>query len=331
MDVVLLGADIEGLRSRIIAQGSVIDEIQKFIELYPESKIHSLAALPAYNEEKYIAKTILGAKKHVDLVVVIDDFSSDTTAEIAEALGAMVIHHDINTGYGGALRTIFNTARELGVEKLVTLDAEWQHNPDEIPKLLAPLNNGSDIVIGSRFLEGYRVFSEQSNKIPKYRKFGMKILDVATNFAGELSVSDSQSGYRAYGKKAIRALQIQGNGMSAGSEILVQVNDHGLNVQEVPINVRYDIEDTSSQQPLYHGLDVLRNLISLITIRKPMWFFGIPAVILATSGISSGIWVFPEYYHTYSFHYIVFIGSVTALILGSILATCGPSIRPQFQ
>jgi len=240
-----------------------------------------IAALPAYNEERSIAKMVLGCKKYVDKVVVVDDGSTDATAEIAEALGAYVVRHPTNMGYGAALRNCFETARELGADKMVIIDADGQHDPGEIPKLLEPLNRGMDLVIGSRFLHG------NDESIPGYRKVGMKVLDAATNIAGEIRVSDSQSGFRAYGKRAIERIRIHGNDMSAGSEILLQIKEHDLKFEEVEIGCSYDGE-TSTHNPIHHGLEVLASIMRYISQRHPLAFFGIPGMLSLLCGIYLG-------------------------------------------
>lgn len=291
---------------------------------HPESvpapgSIRTLVAMPAHNEEAAIAKTILGARRHADAVLVVDDGSTDETAAIAEALGAIVVRHGTNRGYGGALQTIFATARRLGAQELVIIDADGQHNPAEIPDLLAELRQGNDVVIGSRFLDG------NDRSVPAYRKVGMKVLDVVTTFAGNngLSISDSQSGFRAYGRRAIDAINISGEGMSAGSEILVQASDHHLKVAEVPIRVRYDIAGTSSENPVSHGVGVLMNLIKLISLRRPLVFFGIPGLVCTLFGLWAEVLTFSLYYRTRQFHYIIFTGGFAALILGLMLVTSG--------
>ncbi len=101
--------------------------------------IRTLVAIPAHNEETAIAKTVLGARRHADAVLVVDDESTDETAAIAEDFGAIVVRHETNRGYGGALQTIFSTARRLCVEELVIIDTDSQHDPAEIPDLLAAL------------------------------------------------------------------------------------------------------------------------------------------------------------------------------------------------
>ena len=287
----------------------------------PQQQIRSvrtLIAMPAYNEEAYIAKTIVGAQQHADVILVVDDGSEDDTARIAGALGAIVICHEANEGYGRALQTIFCTAREIGAEELVIIDADGQHNPGDIPRLLAELRKGNDIVIGSRFIEG------AADEIPAYRKVGMKVLDTVTTMAGtDLAITDSQSGFRAYGRKAIEAIHISDAGMSAGSEILIQASDHDLKVAEVPIRVRYDIEGTSSENPVSHGIEVLMNIVRLISLRRPLVFFGIPGLVITLFGLGAELHTFSEYYRTAQFHYVLFTGGFSMLILGLLLVAVG--------
>ncbi|MCZ7399991.1 MAG: glycosyltransferase family 2 protein [Candidatus Methanoperedens sp.] len=239
--------------------------------------------MPAFNEEKYIAKTIIGCRKYVDKVIVVDDGSTDATQEIAKALGAVVIKHETNMGYGAALQTIFKTAREMKADAMVIIDSDGQHNPGEIPKLLEPLNNGTDLVIGSRFIKGH------GKNVPAYRKVGMKVLDTATNIAGGIQVSDSQSGFRAYGKKAIEKIRINDTDMSAGSEILLQIKENNLKFKEVEIHCNYDIEETSSKNPVSHGVEVLVRILKEIELQKPLYYFTVPGVIFMVVGVGMGI------------------------------------------
>lgn len=283
-----------------------------------ESSIKILAAMPAYNEEKYLAKTIIGTKKFVDNVLVVDDGSTDATKAIAEELGVIVIHHEKNAGYGAALQDIFQKARELHVDGLVILDADGQHNPEDVGRLLdALVKLDVDVVIGSRFLE------KNDRHIPGYRKVGMKVLDGATRIAGVADISDSQSGFRAYGKKAIDVINLNGQGMSAGSEILIQISDHNLKIAEVPINVRYDIEDTSSENPVKHGVSVLSKIIGLITYRRPLLAFGIPGFLMTMSGLITELWVFARLYGDGTFHWVLAIGSAFVIVLGLLLLIAG--------
>jgi len=276
--------------------------------------IKVLVATPAFNEEKFIAKTILGAQQYADCVLVVDDGSTDSTAEIAKKLGAMVVSHHKNFGYGGALKTIFEKAKKLDIDALVIIDSDGQHDPKDIPILLDRLEKGDvDIVIGSRFIKGAQA------EIPKYRILGMKILDNATKIAGSSTTTDSQSGFRAYGKKAIDAINISKDGMSAGSEILIQITENKLKVDEIPIIARYDIEETSSHNPISHGVLVLYNLIGIVSYRRPLPAFGIPGFVLTFIGLTFGSWAITEYYATATFPFVLAMVSGVFVMLGLLL------------
>ena len=131
--------------------------------------------IPAYNEEKNIGAIVLKLKKFFDIVIVCDDGSTDLTAEIAEKIGAKVVKHEKNQGYGAAIKTIFSYAGKMKVDGLVTFDADGQHRIEDIEKVLEPIkNNMADVVIGSRFLNN-------NQNIPKYRKVGIKTITELTN------------------------------------------------------------------------------------------------------------------------------------------------------
>lgn len=238
-----------------------------------------IVAMPAYNEGHVIAEVIMGCKKYVDRVIVVDDCSSDNTADIAESLGAYVVRHEVNKGYGATLKSCFRLAREFNADAMVIIDSDGQHSPDEIPQLLEPLIHGVDLVIGSRFVNG------NGKNIPIYRKVGMKILDIATELAGGINVTDSQSGFRAYGKKAIEKIRFNREDMSAGSEILLQAKDHNLKFTEVEIHCRYDLEECSSQNPFVHGSKVLMPILKDMEFRRPLYYFTVPGMMLGTIGL----------------------------------------------
>jgi len=273
--------------------------------------------MPAYNEERSIAKMVLGCQKYVDRVVVVDDGSTDATAEIAEALGAYVVRHEKNDGYGAALRSCFETARSLDADKMVIIDSDGQHDAAEIPKLLSPLNNGIDLVIGSRFCDG------NGQNIPIYRKVGMKVLDVATNVAGGVSVTDSQSGFRAYGRKAIERIYIKGSGMSAGSEILMLAKDFDLQIEEVPIYCSYDVERASTQNPVSHGLKTLLTLLHDMELRRPLYYFTVPGMVLAAAGVLMGLDFLQVFYHGGSLYYGQTLFMVLLTLVGAFMALTG--------
>jgi glycosyltransferase involved in cell wall biosynthesis len=233
-----------------------------------------VACIPAFNEERTIGKVVVGAQKYVDQVIVCDDGSSDMTAAIAEKLGARVIRHESNMGKGEAFRSLFSACRDMGVDVMVTIDGDDQHDPADIPKLVDPLAKGyADIVIGARFHEG-------NKGIPTYRRVGNKLLNTVT----VNGVSDTQSGFRAYDKKAIETLHPSESGMGVDSEILMDASRKGLRLTEVPVSVRYGIGKTSKHNPIYHTLDVLTSAIKLTSIRHPMTFYGIPGLVITLVG-----------------------------------------------
>ena len=234
--------------------------------------------IPAYNEEKNIAKIIIKLKKITDSIIVCDDGSSDMTSEIAKNLGVIVISHKKNMGYGAAIRTIFEKSAEIGSDILVTFDADGQHRIEDVSRVLHPLENSeADIVIGSRFL------GKQSN-VPNYRKLGIKVITQVTNSSIKTKLTDSQSGFRAYSKQVLSKISLSEIGMGISTEILIKASSKGLRITEVPITILYS-GDTSTHNPVSHGTSVLFSTIKFTSIEHPLKFYGIPSVIFLTIGV----------------------------------------------
>ena len=233
--------------------------------------------IPAYNEEKNIASVITKLKKITDSIIVCDDGSSDMTSEISKNLGAVVISHKKNMGYGAALRTIFQKSVELDSDILVTFDADGQHRIEDINKILQPLeNNEADVVIGSRFLDN-------ESKIPNYRKIGIKVITQVTNASLKKKLTDSQSGFRAYNKQALTQISPSEMGMGISTEILIKASSKGLRITEIPITILYH-DDTSTHNPVSHGTSVLVSTIKFTSIEHPLKFYGIPSIIFLIIG-----------------------------------------------
>lgn len=191
-----------------------------------EAKPLVVVGIPAFNVEKTIAKVVLQARKYVDWVVVCDDGSADMTAEIAEKLGADVVKHEKNLGYGGALKSLFRRAQELGADLMVTLDGDGQHNPAEIPMLVEPVLQGkADVVVGSRFL---RDVKGKKNNVPRYRRLGIKAITGLTSAASSLGLTDAQCGFRVYGRKALQGFSLFENGMGVSVEVLMEAKETRL-------------------------------------------------------------------------------------------------------
>ena len=160
--------------------------------------------IPAFNEEQNIAKIIPKLKKITNSIIICDDGSSDKTAQVAKELGAIVQRHDKNMGYGAAINTIFKKSKEIQSDVLVTFDGDEQHDVNDIEKVIKPIvDDFSDIVIGSRFLE-------KTSDVPNYRKIGIKVITKITNASINQKLTDSQSGFRAYGKKVIKEISPSG-------------------------------------------------------------------------------------------------------------------------
>jgi glycosyltransferase involved in cell wall biosynthesis len=238
-----------------------------------------VAGLPAYNEEKYIGTIILKTKQYVDDVIIVDDGSTDQTAEIARLAGAKVIQHDRNRGYGASIQTLLTEARKREAAIFVLLDADFQHNPDEIPELIKPISEGSDIVIGSRIL--------QKKEIPRYRRFGQGVIARFSQVLSGAAVADSESGFRVFSRKALDTLVLKETGMAISAETIARAADKGLKITERPISIRYT-SDGSTLNPLVHGLGVLHRIVIMISERRPLFFFGLGGIMLIFLGIIAG-------------------------------------------
>ena len=236
--------------------------------------------IPAYNEEKNIASIIVKLKKIAQKIIVCNDGSTELTGEIAQKLGAVVINHPKNLGYGSGIRSIFQKAKEIDSDILVTFDADGQHQVEDIKKVIEPiLKNEVDVVIGSRFLENKNVST------PEYRKIGIKLITKVTNSTLKEKITDSQSGFRAYNKDVITKLDPGDVGMGISTEILIKASSYGFKIAEVPINILYE-GNTSTHNPVSHGTSVLLSTIKYISIEHPLKFYGIPSLIFFAIGLT---------------------------------------------
>lgn len=294
-----------------------------------------VAILPAYNEEVSIGSVVLNTKNYVNHVIVIDDGSVDRTAQIAKMAGAKVIKHQLNKGKGAALKTGFRAINEFDV--IVTMDSDGQHNPDEIPNLLAPILKGeADMVNGSRYLNGY------DNDTPAYRRIGQTVLDKATNLISDLKITDSQSGFRAFTRNTIPLFRFNNADFSIESEMLIDAANAGLNIKEVEIGVRYDV-DGSTKNPLSHGLGVLIRIINDLEFQRPLIYFTIPGTIIIAAGITLGLIFFGDYINNMStslfptfFAILLTLGGIFLAFTGIIINSISKMInrnakRPKYN
>jgi len=272
-----------------------------------------VVGIPAFNEEKNIGPVVVEALRRSDLVLVCDDGSTDLTGEIAGRLGARVLRHERNMGYGESIATLFREARRLGAEVLVTIDGDGQHDPREIPLLVDGLRSGgADISVGSRFLNG-------GDSTPGWRRLGIRLINGLVSNGG-LKVSDSQSGFRAYGRRALELLELTDPGMGVSTEILVKARERGLRVAEVPIHVSYG-KDSSTQNPLVHGLDVVVGTVKYLSTRRPLLFYGVPGFMAMVVALVFFVWTFQVFQETRSISTNLALMALGATMVGLMLMT----------
>lgn len=272
-----------------------------------------LVCIPAFNEERIIGKVVKDCLRYSDKVIVCDDGSSDKTYEEAELAGAICLRHKKNLGKGAALKSLFNFAKNSNFEIIVTIDGDGQFLPEEIPKLVRPIDeNTADIVIGYRF--------DDASEMPNYRKVGNKILNKMTNLASDLPTNDSQSGYRAYSKKVIEKIEFNLDGFGSDSEILIDASRKKFRISEERVKVIYDTGmKTSTKNPISHSGEVITSLLEIIAIKSPLKFIGIPGTILMFFGIVFAVNVVTVFNETryFSIPYTMIV--IIFLVIGSML------------
>jgi len=235
-----------------------------------------IICMPAYNEEDTIGTMVLRCREHSNYVYVVNDCSRDRTEGIARRAGAIVVSHETNLGYGGAVRTSFLIAKREKADCLVILDADGQHDPGSIPELTGPIiAKEADVVIGSRFKSRSAL-----HKVPFYRMLGIQTITQVFNLGANMALTDSQSGFRAYSKDALDSIRVTSDRMDASMEILFDAKERRFRILEVPIEVRYVGVKGSSEKPISHGVKVLTHTLKLVRERFPLRFFGSVGVFL---------------------------------------------------
>jgi len=212
--------------------------------------------MPAYNEERTIGSVLDALRREgYSKVIVVDDGSYDRTAEIARSKGALVISHPKNMGLGAALRTGLRVAREQGADRAVTFDADGQHDPKAVRRLLEALDGG-DLAIGVR----------QHLGIPLHKRLGNFALNLITYlFSGVLT--DSQSGSRAFNRRALEAIRIRSDRYEVSSEIIIQARKHGLKLMEVPVRCFYTKYSRARGTTIASGIRIFLGLLRQRAVR----------------------------------------------------------------
>ncbi|GKZ14543.1 glycosyltransferase family 2 protein [Haladaptatus sp. T7] len=295
--------DFDRSRSMFKEGGYCVDAITESEQEF-ENETSTLAAVPAYNEVDTIGQVVADANDQADAVLVVDDGSDDRTAERAREAGATVVEHDVNSGYGAALKTTFVEAHRRNVDHLVILDGDGQHDASDIPKLVATQEESDvDIVIGSRFAKG------SETEMPLYRRFGLAVVNGLTNLSMGVvrkrsRVQDTQSGFRAYNEQAIESLATDssiGDHMNASTDILYHAHQHDYEIEEVGTTINYDVEDASSHNPVSHGFVLVSNILKTVERDRPITSLGVPGFVSAFAGLGFGYWTFSNYISTGTF------------------------------
>ena len=275
-----------------------------------------IIGIPAYNEEKNIGPIVAKLKMKYDQVIVCDDGSSDMTQTIASSLGAIVVKHHKNLGYGAAIKTIFNESKKTDGDILVTFDADGQHQISEIDSMLRPLiENKADVVIGSRFLG-------TTKDLPKYRKIGIKTITGLTNTLTGGNITDAQSGFRAYSKKVLNEISPTESGMGISTEILIKSSKKNLKITEVPITISYE-NNSHSQEPISHGASVIISTIKHVAMERPLLYYGVTGLCFLIVGLIFGSWTIQLYSETGSVTTNIALVGIGGVILGTILLITG--------
>ena len=275
----------------------------------------TVVVIPCFNEERFIGSVVLKAREHADYVIVVDDGSSDATAEIARSAGAIVVEHEKNSGKAIAMNTAFTKALEFDPVVVVAMDGDWQHMPEELPKVAEPIINGeADLVVGSRYLEN-------TSEVPMKRVIGHWGFTSVINMLSGVSVTDSQSGFRAFSKSATERISFGSAGFTVESEMQFLANDHKLKVVEVPITIRY--LDAPKRSVVSQGLQVLNGILKLVSQHRPLLFFGVPGILSLVIGLVLGVAVMETYQADGTFPGLLTLGAALLLINGTVATFTG--------
>ncbi|HLD43219.1 MAG TPA: glycosyltransferase family 2 protein [Candidatus Nanoarchaeia archaeon] len=210
--------------------------------------------IPAYNEAKHLGDVIARTKKFCKDIIVVDDGSRDETSAVCRAANVVVLAHIVNLGKGAALKTGCDFAVSRGADILIALDADGQHDPEEIPHFLAGLQEGNSIVFGIR---------QFNHAMPLVLRFGNMAISLCANLLYHVSLPDTQCGYRAFTKEAYAKIRWSSSDYSMESEMIAKAGRQRLKYSQIPIKTVYSDK--------YKGTTVLDGI--RIVINMVFWWF----------------------------------------------------------
>ncbi len=218
-----------------------------------------IAIIPAKDEEKNIFSVVEKTAKYVDKVLVIDDSSIDNTSSVAEKAGAVVIRNEKNLGKADALKVGFRYAIKENASEVILLDADGQHNPNEIPSFIGKLNEGYDIVVGARQFD--------SKLMPAVRIFANSVSSFILTAVCKTPILDSQSGYRLIKKSIIENIEFTSKRYQLETEMLVKAARCGFKIGFVGISTIYRVEAKSKINQLVDPFKFVWVVIKLSLFR----------------------------------------------------------------
>ena len=207
------------------------------------------AVIPAYNEQKNIVGIVKKTKKYARNVVLVDDGSTDKTSEFASKAGAIVLKHILNLGKGAALKTGCDFAVKKGAKFIVVVDADAQHDPEDIPRFAEKLEK-YDIVFSYR---------KASSKMPLVLRFGNWFISNAVSILYSMRLNDTQCGFRAFSKDAYKRIMWLASDYSIESEMIAKAGKQKLKYVQIPIRTIYS--DKYKGTTIIDGIKIVLNMI----------------------------------------------------------------------
>jgi glycosyltransferase involved in cell wall biosynthesis len=310
----LEGTAVEA-QSKSSTQINLIQPVEATLKNEFLDDLNVVVVIPAFNEERFIGSVVIKARHFSRTVIVVDDGSCDATSQIAKEAGAIVISHQNNLGKGAALNTGFSAARQYNPQVVACMDGDGQHMPEEIEKLIKPVVlQGADIVVGSRYLE-------KNCSVPWHRAMGHRIFNFLTRLTSGVSVSDSQSGFRAFSPRAVEVLSFCLHDFSVESEMQFLAKENGLWLEEVPATIHYT--DPPKRSVLVHGMQVLNGVLRLVGQHRPLVYFGTCGGIALLIGIGWGLRVIHIFRSTSQLAVGYALISVLLSMMGIIMISTG--------
>ena len=248
------------------------------LEIPPDTSVAKLpmkacVVLPAYNAAATLKRTLADIPSIIDEIILVDDASTDNTADLARSLGLKVFVHGKNTGYGGNQKTCYKNALSLGADIVVMLHPDYQYDPTDIPKLIEPILSGrADAVFGSRMMKGGAL----EGGMPLWKHNANILLTALENVVLGIYLTEYHSGFRAYSAKYLKGVNYEANsdGFVFDTEIIVQGVVKYMKFDEVPIRTRYFDEASSIKlwPSILYGLNILKTLFKFVLYRNGFRF-----------------------------------------------------------